>query len=695
MIGRRRREEPFNWPEFWVNLRDDYRAVKDDRFRRKRTGYIATGSSADYHYVNEYDYLKLMELSRDFDRNDTVVGSLLDRSADNIVQGGLVPDPQSDDKELERDLRQRWAAWADDPVACDSGSRFTFGQIQWYAVRSGKCDGDMFHLPHEDGTLETLEGHRCRTPSNTKKNVIHGVLLAEGSRRPREYWFTREDIDPMAQFKAVADAVQVSAFDDAGNRLVFHTYGPKRISQTRGVSAFAPVFHKLAMLEDIDFAKLVQQQVVSCFTLLHEVADRRGAGPGPLGRKGAQTTETMADGVTRVIEGVSPGLEVWGRPGEVLKGFSPEVPNPGYAEQYVQVLRMVAAVLNVPLITLLLDASETNFSGWRGAINQAQIGWRRDQRALRDQLIMPVWRWKLAEWAAADPALRKRLDEIGVRIQFPRWPYIQPEVDVSADEKRRTALQASPREIAMDRARDWDELAGEIVADNSLLIRAALLEADAIAAAMKGVRIDPRQLIVLDMARPLLLGATGGAGGVGDGATPGTAGPVTGSAAPLNGAQITAAIDVMVKLRDGTLTNAAATELLIQVGVPAERATSIVADTPSLTEGTGDRMFRQQLLLKLADIPGVKQALYNGIDMEDTVVQTGLAAEVGYEFPWMPVVGENGPLVSGGTIKDPQNDVVGGDFVEQSAPEGPSPEQTMPENPMPEGMTPKPVGPVV
>ncbi len=489
-------------------MRNDYAATKASRFIRKRTGYVGTGSGADYHYANESDYLKLIEVARDFDRNDTIVGMMVDRASDNVVQGGLTLDPQVEDRGLERELRTRFAEWAGDPLQCDAGGRFTFAEFQRQAIRAIKVDGDIFFLPRENGTLECVEGHRCRTPSNTRKNVVHGVLLDPQTRRPLQYWFTKEDVDPRASLRSVSDVVQYPAFGPDGAKLVYHLYSPKRVSQTRGVTAFAPVFFKLGMAEDIDFAKLVQQQIVSCFALLRTIPNAQQFRPGPIGQTGARTTETMTDGTSRLLEGVAPGIEIFGRPGETIAGFSPDVPNPAYFEQMTLLLRLVAASLNLPLVALLLDGSETNFTGWRGAINQAQIGWRREQYGLRDQLVLSVWHWKLAEWAWGDRALARQVNagKVGVRANLPQWPYVQPEIDAAADEKRRLAMLSSPRRIAMDRGVDYEELADEIVADNAYLVRRAIATAREIAAA-DGVEIDPRQLIVCDPARPLVLSA--------------------------------------------------------------------------------------------------------------------------------------------------------------------------------------------
>jgi len=81
--------------ETFDEIRADYAAAKSSRFRRHRSGVPTSGAHADYHYRSESDYLRLMEWARDFDRNDVLVGSLLDRCCHNTVQrqGREEPEP--------------------------------------------------------------------------------------------------------------------------------------------------------------------------------------------------------------------------------------------------------------------------------------------------------------------------------------------------------------------------------------------------------------------------------------------------------------------------------------------------------------------------------------------------------------------------------------------------------------------------
>ncbi|MDD5657874.1 MAG: hypothetical protein PHF00_11550, partial [Elusimicrobia bacterium] len=131
-----------------------------------------------------------------------------------------------------------------------------------------------------------------------------------------------------------------------------------------------------------------------------------------------------------------------------------------------------------PLEILLLDSSQTNFSGWRGAMDQARERFRQHQRWLIRRLHAPVYHWKLRQWQAADAAFARRAEVVGPallrhRWNPPGWPYIEPLKDASADLMRLRNVLTSPRRLHAQRGADWDDIWSEAVEDNAKEIRAA------------------------------------------------------------------------------------------------------------------------------------------------------------------------------------------------------------------------------
>lgn len=492
-----------NMASAFEGMRADYTAAKSSRFRRKRTGIQASGSGADYHYRTESDFLKIMEVARDMDRNDTIVGHIVNRAVDCTIHGGLTLDPQTGNDKLNAEISERWQEWSLDADACDVQGQLTFNQMEELVFRSMLVDGDIFPIPLTTGALQLFEAHRCRSPYTSKEKIVHGVQLNELRKRVA-YHFTKDDIDPSG-IVAKSDVVKpVDAYDKDGNKQVFHVYNPKRVTQTRGVSALAPIFDTLGMFEDINFAELVRRQIVSCFAVFR-MREQGFGGPSsaPLG---AQSTETRSDGTVKKIEGVAPGMMIEGAPGEKLQGFAPNIPGPDYFPHVRLILTLCSINLGLPLCLALLDASETNFSGFRGALDQAKIGWKRNQRLLRTRFHTPVYQWKLRQWMAADEGFAKRMSRSTIQPfkhvwNSPSWPYIEPTKDAQADIMRLSGGLTSPRRLHAERGDDVDQLARETIADNAYRIRLARTEAQKINSEFEddGTPVHWRELLSLPL----------------------------------------------------------------------------------------------------------------------------------------------------------------------------------------------------
>lgn len=464
-------------------LRGDYAATKASRYRRRRTGLAAGGAAADYHYRNDGDYLKLIELARDMDRNDQVVSHFVNRAVQCTLNGGRFPDPNTGDDKLNAEISERWQEWSEDPQAFDVQGENDFQASEELVFRSVLVDGDVMPIPLESGHVQFMEGHRLRTPYGREKGVVHGVEM-NGVRRRLRYHFTLEDIDPAHALSKTSEMqAPVDAYDDEGHRQVFHVYNPRRFSQTRGVSAMAPIVDTLGMFEDTQFATMVQRQIVSCIAFFTKrEAGWKGPQSAPLG---ATTEETRSDGSKELVEEMKPGMHVKGGPGEEITGFSPQVPGADYFPHVRLILTIIGCNFGLPLCVALLDASDTNFSGFRGAIEQAKLGWKSNIRSLDLRYNKPLYRWKLRQWMAEDSRFNKRMSRSSIRPfrhnwNTPSWPYIEPLTDAQSSLLRMRGGLSSPRRIHAEQGEDVDQISREQVADNAYRIRLAKAEAASI-----------------------------------------------------------------------------------------------------------------------------------------------------------------------------------------------------------------------
>ena len=478
-------------------MRAEYRMSKTGRFKPTLTGVALTGSGFSYH-LTQAAYLKMIELARQYDRENMVVGQGINRVCENVIQSGFTLDPMTGDTGVDDLLRARWQRWCADPQLCDSAGRDDWQRKEFLTLRHILVDGDVFHLALDDGRLQSIEAHRVQTPASTRGENIHLGVEYDTTRRPQRYFVVKGEPSASRASAATLKADPIDARDAEGRQQVFHCFHPERISQTRGVTCMARICDAVGMHDDIQFATLVRQQVAACLALITERPDSNSA--FTTSALGEQTTEISDSGSTRTLEGMAPGIMIDGLPGEKLSAFVANIPGTEFFPHVMLVLTIISINLGIPAAVLLLDPSNTNFSGWRGAIDQARVGFRRIQEWLIKSLHRPVYSWQLARWIEEDPEVAAAAERLGADISLhrwnpPSWDYIEPYKDASADAIKLDNWLSSPRRLHARRGQDWSDIAGEIVQDRLLLFRQALDAARVLNQEFPEAAIDWREMI--------------------------------------------------------------------------------------------------------------------------------------------------------------------------------------------------------
>lgn len=444
-------------------VKADYAAAMPSRFRRNRNGL---GGTADAHITDE-QFRRVREYVRDMDRNDAIIGQLVDRAVDNTVRNGFELRPQTGDEALDIELKALWDAWASDSQQCDVAGRFTFPQMERMVLRHQFIDGDVFVLPTDTGALQMIEGDWCVT-AKTTKNVRLGVRL-DARGKPIEYWFAKS-YPRDARMPKFGDIEPIPAVDADGQPQVFHICKPKRITETRSLSVFAPVFDICGMIEDVNFAQVVKQQICSFFGVFFTRSE--GSVSGGVPQVGSQSTGTRNDGTTETIEELEPGMAVDLPPGVKPEMFNAQIPNAEFFTHLKMLLRLVACNLGLPYVLAMLDTTDTTFHGYRGELNQAQIGFECNQSNLEQRFHRHVYRWKVGQWmeagliktASAGEAVKDgRL--FRHKWSKPAWKSVDPKSDAESNSHRIQSLQASPTQIAAEQGLQFDDVIAQSAKD--------------------------------------------------------------------------------------------------------------------------------------------------------------------------------------------------------------------------------------
>jgi len=458
-------------------------------------GTQSLGTGADYHYNTETAYFRMVERARHFDRDNMVVGQAVNRLIANIVQDGFTLDVRTPDEGVNAELASAFSEWSTTPEECDFEGEKTFCEMESLTLRHQVVDGDIVPVPTSRGSLQLLENHRMRSPNGRNtKDRIHGVEMSNGKRTG--YLLSTRNVGPLETIKS-KDLVRVAARNKAGYRNVFHLYMPRRVSQTRGVTCLAPAVVPVTYHDDLQFATMVKAKVASFYALFRQFSE--DAEPPEPRRLGAVTTEAASDGTTVAFQQGRPGAEVIGQKGETLTGFAPNIPNPEFFPHATLILTFIAINLDLPVAVLLLDPSDTNFSGWRGAIDQARLRYRAYQRHHRQTFHTPVYEWKVRNFIARDSMLARAANRLGGEIfrhrwNPPTWPYIEPMKDAASDDLIATRNLNSQRRIQSERGRDFDEIAMEIPQDRLRIAENSYDLAQAANKKRPGLEIDWREL---------------------------------------------------------------------------------------------------------------------------------------------------------------------------------------------------------
>ena len=447
------------------------------RFDRKHHDIGWMGTGPDWHYKHEIPFIRAIEIARDLERDDPVVDQGIRKLVANVLMNGTGIEPNTGDKSLDDDIKAAWEDYADDKDRCDYYQEMNVDEMEQMVLRRVVVDGDIWPAWTRDGSIQMLEAHEIRTPRRnpiapTRRNkIVNGVEKSATNRRKLRIYVTRGDPNPFRQVDP-ATARGINIRDRQGRTIISHCYEPRRMRQSRGFTCLNTSFDLAKRHDDLHFAHLIQAQAVSCWALVRRLA----INPKPDPPAGLPPVETTPYGAA--IEGMQPGLQIVLGEGETMDGFSPNIPNPEFFPHVNLVLALIAINLDLPLVCLMLDASMTNFSGFRGALDQARLRFRQIQKRVgRSYRGFHYTRWLDAR-ADVDAALRRarrRRDINLLRYELipPVWPYLEPVKDVEADIKQLRNGLISPRRLQKQRGRRLEQIRRETIEDNTESIRMA------------------------------------------------------------------------------------------------------------------------------------------------------------------------------------------------------------------------------
>jgi len=408
-----------------------YDALATDR---TRSGRRASGKITAAGGLTDADLETLRDTAIDLSMNNPLVEGILLTEADDVVGTETQIQARSEDEGWNRETEAAFKAECIDQP-CDNTGRWNYHQIVHKAFHSYRSHGDFFLIRTPYGP-QCVEANRCGTPIDqrgTKEEgitVIHGVAVSDTTEQVVGYYIGKPN---KWGYIAVDKWKKYPVFETDGIKqwradVIHHVFNPQRVSFTRGIPALTSAVTTIYKLFGYIDAELVAAKVHACLSLFIQVSDNnRVPSPFTQGRfSGGQTD------LHQKVEKLEPGMIKYLNLNEEIKPVTPNRPANAFDMFVMRMLMFIGRPLCMPLVLTALDFAQATYMNMRGALQQAQKNYKREQEHVVKPLASTCYRWWLRQAIAA-----KRIKEIKTayrhEVMCQRWPYVDPYKQAMAD----------------------------------------------------------------------------------------------------------------------------------------------------------------------------------------------------------------------------------------------------------------------
>lgn len=463
--------------ERMIDRRSDYNAATSDRLRR----LVGTGIAreADYSFRNQEAFFSLVATSRHWEENEPLLRPAIRRLVSNVSPSESRPDPQplvadeAERKYLEAAILDEWQAWAAEADRVDIAGEHDWASMSDVVFGRTVIDGDIWgKLVDDEDHVQVFEAPEIRTPYSRQGELgVAGVVKNTFGKKTHAW------VSPIDSMAGSRQYYKTEIHREDGGPQLLQLYFPQYSLQSRGIPGLAGVAEKNGMRDDLEFAMLVKQQVSACLTYFEEIdplAWRSYLEAASAAGKNEEINERYfgRDALAKpkkVIE-PTPGMTMRGIPGTKWTGFQPAIPSDGHFEQIKMLLTYLSINLDLPLILLLLDASDTTYSSYRHVVEQGRLGFRRLIGQFHSRWARPIFRWRVSR--SKNPRIQAAIQTYGLRaVAAHHWiPKVQPWIDPAKDIASASAElghgMTSPSRFANARlGMEWRQYYPELIGD--------------------------------------------------------------------------------------------------------------------------------------------------------------------------------------------------------------------------------------
>lgn len=342
---------------------------------RERTWLHATATDSRQD-IDAYDRLRLLALSRRLFINNPIIRATVNEMARYSVGPGIRPQARSGDQGWDRQAEQYFNSWAE---SADVRGMLDFYELQSLASLAIDRDGDVFFILTQtrDGrpAVQVVEAHRCGTPQGADQKAIIDGVQADATGRPLKYYFSNDAANKV--FKAIpADSV-------------IHLFEPDRPDQFRGYPRTAVAL--IPMLDRDEVLRMEMQGVKAATSLGMVITNNTGSAQG--GFFGTPTHNT-GDAITSETIYSGGGIARL-KPGESVQTFSLSRPNEKLDAFLDQYIRAAAIGMGLPY-EFVWNSERLAGTAQRFTLAKAQRRFEERQRLLIQRMCSRIWRYVIA-----------------------------------------------------------------------------------------------------------------------------------------------------------------------------------------------------------------------------------------------------------------------------------------------------------
>jgi lambda family phage portal protein len=437
---------------------------------RLNTNKRPSNKSGDGELLGPWGADSVRALARMLVRDNPYAWSALESIIGEVLgtgigfQSALETDMGEDEEDINEKRDSIFQQWCE---VADINGQLTFNEMQILAFREMVEAGEClvrFHKVQKKHkgiirpvplALELIEADRLASDHDTYFasreggiRIVRGVEQDE-TGKPIAYWIYPDHPNSPNTFARSPERIPATQ--------MAHLFRKDRISQTRGVSWFAPVVGSTRDLGTYLDNEIQASTVASCFTAV--ITTERKIGQGPVSSGGEKTTNENGT----PYQFMQPGLVLNLKPGEDAKSINPGRPNSAAGPWIELLLRGMAAGMGTSYEGVSKDFSQTSYSSSRTSKLENRPRFRRWQQYLMSHLCLRTWDEfcdaaafaGIEDFPSMSDLLEDRRAAAPVELMPPVWEWVDITAEQAASERAINALQSSYAEELGGRGRSW------------------------------------------------------------------------------------------------------------------------------------------------------------------------------------------------------------------------------------------------